>query len=188
MLGDERRIGMEIAEQYCSKDREGDQESSTSDGSSGGDARTMSYEPSDSCSHSRSPISRSPTVTPCLSLDSDHDTEVSSRSPTATPCLSLDSDHDTEASFQEQTPTDHSYGDSVTDISDKEMADRDSDILKLIAEGDAEGQAETHSKVQKVSQYLQHGVRDAYSFCRINHQSSFEIHNCIQVTYNRTLT
>lgn len=61
-LDDERRIGKEIAELYCSRggEKDKDSENSTSDGSSSHDPRTMSYEPSESCSQASSSCSLSP--------------------------------------------------------------------------------------------------------------------------------
>ena len=67
-LDDGRRTGKERAELYNRRDRGGDQdtETSTSDGSSGDDRHTYSYEPSESCSYSQPSSSLSLAVTPSL--------------------------------------------------------------------------------------------------------------------------
>ena len=101
-LDDERRIGKEIAELYCSREGEKDKgsENSTSDGSSSHDPRTMSYEPSES----RSQASSSCSLSPPPSLRHDRNDYVG-----ASPLV--------------RTQTDHDHERGVIETSDEELED-----------------------------------------------------------------
>lgn len=117
-LNNERRIGKELAEMYARRDGEGDQntETSTSDGSSSDDARTMSYEPSESCSHSD--VSSSPTRTPTSSLSR-------GRNDYAGP------------SSQVRTRTNHGHETDIVEILDEGAADSAIDVPQVSKQGTA---------------------------------------------------
>ena len=158
-LNDERRIGKEIAELYCTRDAAGDQElgTSTSDRGSDHDYRTSSYEPSDFCSDSQS---------------------SSSRSLAETPSLHHDRHHYTGASPQCWTRKNHREGNDITKRWDKEVADRSSESPPInVAE-----RAETPWKAEQVNPSLHFEVvdcRNAYIYFRPNHQTGIETHRPI---------
>lgn len=128
-LNDERRIGKEIAELYCSRERKKDKGSgnSTSDGSSSHDPPTMSYEPSESCSQ----LSSSCSLSPPPSLRHDHNDYIG-----ASPLVRNRTDHGHERGF-------------IEDL-DEEVVDSAIDSPQM----GKEGRAETISKAAQVNASL----------------------------------
>ena len=125
-LNDERRIGKEIAELYCSREEKKDEgsENLTSDGSSSHDPRTMSYEPSESRSQASSSCSLSPP-----------------------PSLRHDRNDDIGASPLVGTRTYHGHERGVIETLDEELADSAVDS----PQASKEGRAETISKATQVN-------------------------------------
>lgn len=141
-MDDERRIGKEIAELYCTRDGGEDQDTKTpttdgnfgdessgdessGDENSDDDPHTISYAPSESWSSSQSSTSRSLPETPSLRDDSDDDTMVSP---------------------QARTEIDEGCGNSVTEMLDDEVADSATDSPQF----KKEGKAGTLSNIAKV--------------------------------------
>ena len=129
---EECRIGRAIAELYCTRDGGGDLDSgtSTSDKNSDHGYHMSSYEPSVSRSDSQSSSSPSRAVTPNKRHDCNH-------------C--------TGASFQSRTSTDHDEGNGVSEMGDKQIADRSLEITQT----SVAGQAEAFPKTGQVIRFLQ---------------------------------
>ena len=126
-LNDERRIGKETGELYCTRDRgEERDEALTSDRSSRGDPHTVSYEPSTSNPNSQPPSSNSLAVRPGLCHDRNSGTEPSP---------------------QIRTGADRGHGAGVIDTSDQELANSAVDSLQT----SKEGRAGSPSKAAQVS-------------------------------------
>ena len=117
-LNNERRIGKEVVEMYAGWDEEGDQstKTSTSDGTSSDDPRTMSYEPSESCNYRHA--STSPSQAPESSL-------------------SHDPNDYTGAPSQVRTQKDPSHETDVIEILDEELADSAIYVPQVSKEGTA---------------------------------------------------
>ena len=122
-LNDERRIGKQIAELYCTRVKEWDldSETSTSDSSSDHSYHTCRYEPSQSCSDNES---------------------SSSRSLAATPSSSHDRNYYTGSSPQNWVWTDDGEGNGVSERCDQIVADWDLEPLQISVAGRAERRSE----------------------------------------------